>query len=122
VPALDANLGNLQTSGAAGLWLRMGQGLAMDFGPPRVRPALSGAGVFRQPGELVWYLSAGVEGRAVAYDETLDGNRSGYSPRRPPPLPAELTTASRWREPVRLDGSVVFQSATFDEQTRTPHV
>jgi hypothetical protein len=123
VPALGANLGNVQTSGAASLLVRFGHGLAMDFGPPRMRPALSGLGVFRPPEGLAWYLYAGAEGRAIAYDETLDGNRNGYWRVDRSPLVGEALTGLvlAWG-PVRLDGSVIFQSSTFDEQSRTPHV
>jgi lipid A 3-O-deacylase len=94
----------------------------MDFGPPRMRPALSGLGVFRPPEALAWYLYAGAEGRAVAYDATLDGNRNGYWRIDRRDLVGEASTglAIAWG-PVRLDGSVVLQSRTFDEQARAPH-
>jgi hypothetical protein len=123
VPAVGANLGNVQTSGAGALLVRVGRGLAMDFGPPRMRPALSGLGVFRPPEGPAGYLFAGVEGRAIAYDETLDGNRNGYWRVDRSPLVGEVSTGIvlAWG-PVRLDGSVVFQSKTFDEQSRSPHV
>jgi hypothetical protein len=122
VPALGANLGNVQTSAAASLLLRFGQGLAMDFGPPRMRPALSGLGVFRPPEGFAWYLYAGFEGRAVAYDETLDGNRNGYWRVDRTPLVGEVLSglALAWG-PLRLDGSLVVRSRTFDEQSRNPH-
>jgi len=122
VPGLGLHLGNLQTSAGAGLLLRLGQGLAMDFGPPRMPPSLSSVAVFRPPEGLAWYVYAGVEGRAVAYDATLDGNRNGYWRIDRRPLVGEVAAglALAWG-PLRLDGSVVFQSATFDEQSRTPH-
>jgi hypothetical protein len=123
VPAVGANLGNVQTSGAASLLVRFGHELAIDFGPPRMRPALSGLGVFRPPEGLAWYVYAGVEGRAVAYDATLDGNRNGYWQVDRSPLVGEALTGLvlAWG-PLRLDGTVVFQSSTFDEQSRSPHV
>jgi len=123
VPALGANLGNVQTSGGASLLVRFGHGLAMDFGPPRMRPALSGLGVFRPPEGLAWYVYAGAEGRAIAYDETLDGNRNGYWQVDRSPLVGEALSGLvlAWG-PLRLDGTVVFQSSSFDEQSRSPHV
>jgi hypothetical protein len=123
VPALGVNLGNAQTSAAAGVLLRVGRGLAMDFGPPRIRPALSGLGVFRPPEGFAGYLFVGVEGRAVAYDETLDGNRRGYWDVDRSPLVGELPfgLALAWRG-FRLAGTGVVQSETFQEQTRQPHV
>lgn len=122
VPALGVHLGNVQTGAAAGLLLRFGQGLAMDFGPPRLRPALSGGGVFRPPEGLAWYVYVGVEGRAVAYDETLDGNHQGYWRVDRTPLVGEAIggLSLAWG-PLRLDGSLAFESRTFDEQSRCPH-
>jgi hypothetical protein len=123
VPALGANLGNLQTSAAAGFLLRVGHGLAMDFGPPRLRPALSGAGVFRPPENLAGYLFVGVEGRAIAYDATLDGNRNGYWRVDRDPLVGELPfgVALAWG-PLRFTAAGVVQTDTFEEQSRDPHV
>lgn len=123
VPALGANLGNLQTSAAAGFLLRLGHGLAMDFGPPRLRPALSGAGVFRPPEGLAGYLFLGVEGRAIAYDATLDGNRHGYWRVDREPLVSELPFGVTLAfGPLRLTASGVVQTDTFEEQSSDPHI
>lgn len=76
-----AALGNVRTYGAAGVTGRIGWDLGSDFGPPRIRPALSGAGTF-SPGQLLGaYLFAGVEGRVVLRDMFLDGNAWRDSPR-----------------------------------------
>ena len=70
-------LGNVRTYAATGLTARIGWDLDASFGPPRIRPALSGAGEF-VPGtrEDPWggYAFIGVDGRAVARDMFLDGN------------------------------------------------
>ena len=57
-----------------GLTLRLGEDLQRDFGPPRVRPALAGSGMFRPTGQFSWYVFGGAEGRVVARDIFLDGN------------------------------------------------
>jgi len=67
-------LGNVHTHGAVGATLRIGKDLADDFGPPRIRPALAGAGYFEPSNDFSWYLFAGAEGRAVARNIFLDGN------------------------------------------------
>ena len=67
-------LGNVRTYAAAGGLARIGWDLSSDFGPPRIRPALAGAGVFKPGQPFGGYLFAGVEGRAVARDMFLDGN------------------------------------------------
>lgn len=67
-------LGNVRTYLSTGAMARIGFDLEADFGPPRIRPALAGAGVF-SPGEaLGGYLFVGIDGRAVARDIFLDGN------------------------------------------------
>jgi hypothetical protein len=122
VPAAGVQAGNLRTAAAAGALLRIGNGLAMDFGPPRLRPALSGLAVFRPPERLAGYVFLGVEGRAVAYDATLDGNRDGYWQVDRAPLVAELPFgfALAWRD-VRLAATGVLQTRSFDEQSSAPH-
>lgn len=75
LPTATAALGTLQTTAAIGGILRIGQGLDADFGPARIRPALSGSAFFQpRSREFGWYVFAGVEGRAVARDILLDGN------------------------------------------------
>ena len=70
-------LGNVRTYAGTGLTARIGWDLNSSFGPPRIRPALSGAGEF-VPGTpedpLGGYFFVGVDGRAVARDMFLDGN------------------------------------------------
>ena len=67
-------LGNVRTYGAAGGMARIGWDLSSDFGPPRIRPALAGAGTFEPGQPFGGYLFAGIEARAVARDMFLDGN------------------------------------------------
>lgn len=67
-------LGNVRTYGTFGGMARMGWDLGSDFGPPRIRPALAGAGVFEPGQPFGGYIFAGLEGRAVARDMFLDGN------------------------------------------------
>ena len=98
----------------------MGQDLSIDFGPPRIRPALSGLGVYRAPQGFAWYAFLGVEGRAVGYEATLDGNRHGYWKVDREPLVGELPFGLElaYRR-VRLALSGVLQSKTFESQSGT---
>jgi len=74
-PHAGVALGNVYTYAAAGLTLRIGQRLGQEYGPPpRISPAFPGSRYFRPAGRMVWYLFAGLEGRAVARDLFLDGN------------------------------------------------
>ena len=72
-PGVAVTLGTLRTEAKAGVSFRLGQNLARDYGPPRVRPALSGVGYFK-PNKFSWYLFGGVDLRAVGRDLFLDGN------------------------------------------------
>jgi hypothetical protein len=68
-------LGTAETSVSFGGLVRVGDDLAADYGgPPRVRPAMSGANFFSGRGGWGWYVFAGLQGRAVAQDIFLDGN------------------------------------------------
>ncbi len=73
-PHLGGALGNVFIYGNAGITLRVGQNLPVDFGPPRIDPGLPGSGFFEPAGRLGWYIFAGVDGRAVARNLFLDGN------------------------------------------------
>ena len=53
--------------------VRFGQGLQSDFGAPRVRPGLTGTDAYMATLPFAWYVFAGLDGQAVAWDETLDG-------------------------------------------------
>ncbi len=67
-------LGNVRTYAGTGLVGRIGWDLESDFGPPRIRPALTGAGTFSPAQAFGGYLFAGVDSRFVFRDMFLDGN------------------------------------------------
>ncbi len=74
-------LGNVRTYASVGTTARIGWDLSADFGPPRIRPALAGAGVFDPNQKWGGYLFAGIEARAVGRDMFLDGNLWRDGPR-----------------------------------------
>ncbi|WP_419897033.1 lipid A deacylase LpxR family protein [Roseomonas sp. USHLN139] len=74
IPSATLSLGNVQTYAGIGGLLRFGQGLDADFGPPRIRPALAGSSWIQPRQDFGWYVFAGLDGRGVARDITLDGN------------------------------------------------
>ena len=73
-PSYGISLGNVHSNARVGLTARFGQDLRNDFGPPRIRPSLAGAGFFTPKDGWGWYLFAGVGGRAVAHNIFLDGS------------------------------------------------
>ena len=72
-PYAGGNLGNVLTQAVLGGTIRIGFDLPADFGPPRIRPSLTGSDYFLPRQTLGWYLFAGVEGRAVLRNIFLDG-------------------------------------------------
>jgi hypothetical protein len=77
-PNVGAELGNVQIDASAGATLRFGRNLPNDFGPPRIRPGLSGSNFFLSgpdsASKFGYYFFVGAEGRAVARNIFLDGN------------------------------------------------
>lgn len=73
-PNAGFSVGNVLTQATVGLTLRIGNDLADDYGPPRIRPSLAGGGFFKPSDSFGWYVFAGAAGRAVAYNIFLDGN------------------------------------------------
>jgi lipid A 3-O-deacylase len=79
LPALTVGLGDVRDYVQAGATVRIGQGLGSDFGVPRIRPGLSGGDAYTPARPVAWYLFAGLDGQAVAYDLLLQSTpfRSG---------------------------------------------
>jgi hypothetical protein len=122
IPELGGSLGNVFTYGEAGVMLRIGSNLQADYGPARIRPALSGTDYFNRDyldGEFGIYGFIGAQGRAVARNIFLDGNsfRSGPSVDKEP-LVADLQAGFSvfWLSGARLDVSVVHRTEEFEHQ------
>lgn len=79
LPSLGVGAGTFRIYGAAAAQVRLGQNLNVDFGVPRLRPGLTGTDAYHSAQPLAWYLFIGMEGQAVAWDETLDGLPFGSS-------------------------------------------
>jgi hypothetical protein len=79
LPSLTAAVGDVRDYVQAGVTVRLGQGLGSDFGAPRLRPGLSGEAAYVQTRPFAWYVFAGLDGQAVAYDLLLQSSpfRSG---------------------------------------------
>lgn len=73
LPALTVGAGTFRIYSQAGVQFRIGQGLKSDFGAPRMQPGLTGTDAYVATVPFAWYFFAGVDGQAVAWDETLDG-------------------------------------------------
>lgn len=106
------------TFAGAGTILRLGQGLDVDYGPPLIRPSLSGLAAVEKRPDLAWYVFAGIQGRAVARDIFLDGNTFASSHSVDKKLlvgDAQLGLAVIYRG-VRLAVTQVYRTREFDGQ------
>lgn len=74
IPHVAVALGTVDTSLAAALTLRIGEGLDMDYGQPRVRRSVGSMLYPDDDPATRWNLFAGVGGRLVGRDLFLDGN------------------------------------------------
>ncbi len=74
MPSAGFALGNVYTYGTLGALVRIGNNLQGDYGPPLIRPGLSGSGFFKRQKGFNWYLFAGVQCRAMGRNIFLDGN------------------------------------------------
>ncbi len=125
IPEVGATAGNVFTYGDIGGLLRIGKNLNADYGPVRIRPALSGTDYFDSnglDGNLGYYVFFGVQGRAVGRNIFLDGNdfRTGPSVAKKA-LVADLQggLSMFWSTSIRFDFSVVRRTEEFVGQ-RTP--
>lgn len=80
IPSVGGNLGNIYTDASIGAVARFGYDLSADYGPPLIRPNLTGSDFFVPHRDFGWYMFAGLEGRGVARNIFLDGNTFEDSP------------------------------------------
>jgi hypothetical protein len=122
VPQVGASVGNIFSYGEAGALLRVGRGLLADYGPVRVRPALSGTDYFDPAGldnGIGFYYFVGVQGRAVGRNIFLDGNSFRPSPSVPKKTlvgDVQGGFAVQLKVWLRLDVSVAWRSEEFRGQ------
>lgn len=118
IPSLGGSLGNVMTFASAGGMLRFGQDLDVDFGPPLIRPSLSGLDTLERRARVSWYLFAGIQGRAVARDIFLDGNTfsDSHSVDKKPFVGDFQLGAAIVYEGVRFAVTQVFRTREFDGQ------
>lgn len=119
LPSIGVAAGTWRDYAQLGAEIRLGQGLNSDFGAPRIRPGLSGGDAYVRTRPFVWYLYAGGDGQAVAYDTTLNGDYARSSRRVTPEnligeFQAGLTLMAFG---ARLSAFHVIQTKTFTHQT-----
>jgi lipid A 3-O-deacylase len=128
IPEAGATVGNIMTYGDVGGTLRIGKGLAADYGPVRVRPSLSGTDYFDENGlddGQGWYFFVGAQGRAVGRNIFLDGNtfrESRHVPKKNFVGDAQAGFSVMWTKSLRTDFTVATRSQEFVGQHGTDTV
>ncbi len=125
IPAVGATVGNALTYGAAGATVRIGHHLDADYGPARIRPAVSGTEWFTCEDActhgLGWYVFVGVEGRLVARNVFLDGSSfTGSRSVQKKHAVADISggVSVFWGTRVKLDLSLTRRTKEFAGQTK----
>jgi hypothetical protein len=127
VPVAGATIGNVFTYGEVGGLFRFGRNLGVDYGPLRVRPALSGTSYFngdRLEGNFGYYFFAGTQGRVVGQNIFLDGNtfrQSASVPKKTLVADLQAGFSVFWSTAWRLDFMVDRRTEEFRGQA-TPDV
>ncbi|MFO7953362.1 lipid A deacylase LpxR family protein [Thioalkalivibrio sp.] len=119
-PHWGAAAGTPFTFANAGAILRAGRHLPGDYGPPRIRPALSGSHTFEARAPAGGYAFAGIDTRLMLYDLFLDGPvfRDGPSVDKHPVV-GELTAGFVFHVGgVRLGYTHVWRSREFSGQAK----
>ena len=119
LPAVTAGVGTVRDYIQLGGTIRLGQGLASDFGTPRIRPGMSGGDAYTPTRPFAWYVFAGVDGQAIARDEFLDGSAFNGNARHVQKVPFlgefEAGAAAMFYG-VRLTYTQTFQTTSFRGQ------
>jgi hypothetical protein len=117
-PHAGGALGNVFTYANAGMTVRFGGNLPLDYGPPRIQPGIQGSVHFVPRSGFGWYLFGGLEGRAMARNIFLDGNtfRDSRSVDKEPLVgDLQFGIVLAWRK-ARLSYTHVLRSREYETQ------
>ncbi|MDB6066209.1 MAG: hypothetical protein JWR26_2417 [Pedosphaera sp.] len=122
LPRIGASLGNVDTSGRIGTTLRVGWHLLDDFGVQTIDSYTTPEGGWEYPartGRWGFYGFVGVQGRAVGYATSLDGNlfRGGPSVEKRPFVGQLETGGVLVLRRVEMGVTLVFRTPEFTRQS-----
>jgi lipid A 3-O-deacylase len=123
LPEIAGGVGNLRVYGLVGSVVRIGQGLASDYGVARVSPALSGTDVYQPTRNFAWYFFVGGDGQYVLHDITIDGSdfQSSARANRQPYVGEFEAGLAFILGRVRLSYTQVVQTEEIKGQQGGPH-
>ncbi len=119
-PHIGVAVGNVYDYTAAGLTIRFGDNMPLDYGPRRVLPGIQGSGAFSQTNNFGWYYFIGGEVRSVIRNIFIDGatfRDSRSVERNPMVVDAQFGWALVWKN-TRVSMTHVMRSKEFERQTK----
>ena len=124
IPEIGGTVGNVMTYGEIGTMFRFGKNLEADYGPQRMRPALSGTSYFNSEGledPFGFYFYVGAQGRVVGRNIFLDGNTFQDSESVDKKIfVGDLIggLALFWSSAIKFDMNVTYRTKEFDHQDK----
>ncbi len=116
LPQVYGVAGSLRDEAMIGGQFRIGQGLASDYGVPRIAPGMNGLDAYVRVRPIAWYVFGGADGQAVGFDETIQGSTFRDDSRHADKIwdvgEFEAGAAVIWRG-VRLSYSQTWQTQEF---------
>ena len=118
LPHAGVGLGNVATYANAGFTVRVGRGLANDYGAPRIRSGIPGTVVVKPQHKWSLYWFASLDGRYVARNIFLDGNtwKDSLSVHKKRWVGEVQTGVVLNLNQVRVTGAFVVRAREFDGQ------
>jgi lipid A 3-O-deacylase len=125
IPEVGGTVGNVMTYGEIATMFRFGKNLEADYGPQRMRPALSGTSYFNSEGledPFGFYFYVGAQGRVVGRNIFLDGNtfRDSEGVNNKKIFVADLVGGLSlfWSSAVKFDMNVTYRTKEYDHQDK----
>jgi hypothetical protein len=120
-PTVGVTVGNAVTGAEAGGFIRVGNNIPVDFGPPRLRSLAGGSGLFIPEEGFGWYVYAGVSAQVTAHEIFLDGSlfQDTASVDRDPHRGQAYFGFACYHGPTRIAFTQVVESASFDAERGT---
>ena len=117
-PTVGATVGNAVTGAELGGFIRVGENIPLDFGPPRLGSLAGGSGLFQPEEGFGWYIYMGAAAQYTAHDIFLDGSLFQDTPSvsRDPVKAQAFVGFACYHGPTRIAFTHVRETRAFDRQ------
>jgi len=119
-PTAGVTVGNAVTGAELGAFMRVGDNIPVDFGPPRLDSLAGGSDYYEPTHGFGWFAYAGVGGQYVAHDIFVQGSlfEEGELLDHEPWRGQVYVGLSCYHGPTRITFTQVSESRAFDGQSR----